>query len=261
MKNRCSIIYNTCDKYECLWRGFFKLLNKYWENCDLKIILNTEEQYFSYGNLNIERPKYSNKCVSWSQRIINSLNSVDTPYVILFLDDFYLKAPVNVKEVERCVRLMDNDKKIKCINFAPQPEPNKPYKNEKKYVKRTRLAKYRINAQIALWRVDYLKSIMRSYENPWQFEISGSVRSTIKGGTILSVKRGEPSPFVYDYGFLIVRGMINKEIAEYFEKKEELDVNFPFEEYNAEKYYDNSDGRKLRLLRYFYDAIISLFKR
>lgn len=261
MRNHCSIIYNTCDKYECLWDGFFTLLDKYWANCDLKIILNTEKKVFSYGELSIERPIFFNAGVSWSQRIINSLNSVHTPYVIMILDDFWLKAPVDVQEIQRCINLMENDRKIQCINFAPQPAPNKQYRNEQRYEKRGRLAQYRINAQIALWRVDYLKNIMRSYENPWQFELSGSFRSVLHGGTLLSIKRGERSPFIYDYGFLIVRGMINKELAEYFAKNEGINVEFPFKEYNAEEYYDNKSGKFLRVLGYFKDAVVSLLKK
>ena len=261
MKNQCSIIYNTCDKYECLWNGFFKLLDKYWNSCELKIILNTEEKSFSYGNFNIERPMHLNVGLSWSQRIVNSLNSITTPYVIMTLDDFWLKDSVDVLELQHCIDLMDSDKKIKCINFAPQPPPNKEFRDEKKYEKRGRFATYRINAQIAIWRVDYLKNIMRSYENPWQFELSGSFRSVIKGGTLLSIKRGERSPFVYDHGFLVVRGMINKELAEYFLKNENINVNFPFKEYNPEEYYDNKSGKFKRILGYFRDAIISLFRK
>ena len=101
---------------------------------------------------------------------------------------------------------------------------------------------------------------MRSYENPWQFELSGSFRSVLKGGVLLSLRHSEQSPFIYDYGFLIVRGMINKELAEYFCKNEGIKVDFPFKEYHAEEYYDNKSGRIKRLLGYFQDAIISLFK-
>lgn len=261
MRNKCSIIYNTCDKYEYLWDGFFHLLDKYWSNCDMKIIFNTEHKDFAYGQFRIERPMNTNTGVSWSQRIINSLNSVSTPYVIMILDDFWLKASVDTNEIQRCIDVMENDRKLHCINFAPQPAPNKKYRNEQKYEKRGRCAAYRINAQIALWRVDYLKSIMRSYENPWQFELSGSFRSMIKGGTFLSIKQGERSPFVYDYGFLIVRGMYNKELAEYFREKEGLKVDFPLKEYNAKEYYDNKNGKFGRLLGYFKDAVISLWKK
>lgn len=261
MRDMLSIIYNTCDKYECLWNGFFRLLDKYWNCQDIKIIFNSELKEFAYGKFNIERPKGANTNVSWSQRVINSLTSVSTPYVIMMLDDFYLKAPVDTAEIYRCIELMEKDRNIKGITYAPQPEPSKPYRDEKRYVQRGRFAPYRINAQISLWRVDYLMDIMRSYESPWQFELSGSFRSSIKGGTLLSIKQGERAPFVYDCGFLIVRGMINRELATYFEKNEGLEFEFPFKEYNSEEYYDNKKGKSKRILVYARDAVASLFKK
>lgn len=256
-----SIIYNTCDQYEFLWKGFFTLLDRYWINCNVNIILNTETKAFSYKNLIIERPKFVGSCLSWSQRVLNSLNSVETPYVIMMLDDFWLKASVDVEELFRCIELMESDKDINCICFAPQPEPNKTYRNEQKYEKRGRFARYRVNAQIALWRVEYLKRIMRTYENPWQFELSGTFRSQLGGGIFLSIKKGIRSPFIYDYGFLVVRGMLNKELAQYFLQKEGIAINYPINEYKAVEYYDKERGRYIRLLGYFKDAVVSIFKK
>lgn len=261
MKDQCSIIYNTCDKYECLWKGFFTLFNKYWSSCDLEIILNTEKKNYVFSDLNIKRPNYDNSDISWSKRIMNSLNSVNTPYVIMMLDDFWLKESVNVSEISRCINMMNDDIEIKCINFAKQPGPNKKYLNENIYERRGRVAPYRVNAQIALWRVDYLKKILKSYENPWQFELSGSFRSMLYGGIFLSIKDNHKSPFVYDYGFLIVRGMINKELATYFSEKEDIRIDFPFKEYNPKEYYDNKKGKLIRILGYVTDAIISLFRK
>lgn len=121
---------------------------------------------------------------------------------------------------------------------------------------------YRINAQIALWRVDYLKSILRTYENPWQFEMNGSFRSSLKRGVLLSVKKNTPAVFDYDYGFLIIRGEVNKEIADYFEKTEGIKLDVPFSEYKEEKYQTDSDAKRMmRFLKYGKDMIISLVRK
>lgn len=125
---KITILYNTCDKYECLWNGFFTLLQKYWHGEIGKIIINTETKNFSYAQLNISRPKKSGKNASWSQRILNCLEEVNTPYVLMMLDDFYLKSSVDLDELGRCVTKMDANKNIKTITFAWQPGPNKEYK-------------------------------------------------------------------------------------------------------------------------------------
>lgn len=260
--DKVTILYNTCDKYECLWEGFFILLEKYWHGEIGKIILNTETKNFSYNGLNISRPRKSGKNVSWSQRILNSLEEVDTPYVLMMLDDFYIKSPVDLNELGRCVERMDADKNIKTITFAWQPGPNKTYKADKKYECRGRWARYRINAQIALWRVDYLRSILRTYENPWQFEISGSFRSSLKRGKLLSVKKNMPLVFDYDYGFLIVRGAINKKVADYFEKNEGITLSGVFAEYKAQERQDDPCGKRMkRFVGYGKDMLISLVKK
>ena len=91
--------------------------------------------------------------------------------------------------------------------------------------------------------------------------MSGIFISVIKGGTFLSIKQGKRSPFIYDYGFLIIRGMINKELAEYFRENEGINIEYLFEEYNAEEYYDNKKGKSKRILGYLKDALVSLVKK
>lgn len=261
MLEKISIIYNSCDKYESLWMGFFTLFDKYWKNCQNDIILNTETKNFSYKNLKIRRPNKIEENSSWSKRLMLAIESVSTPYVLLILDDFYLKDYINLKELERCVEKMEKDSKIKSFTFAWQPGPNIELKGEDFFEKRGRFSSYRVNAQIALWRVSYLKKILRTYENPWQFELSGSFRSSIYGGELYSLKKSSPLVFDYDWGFLVVRGKINKELKKYFEEKEGLKLNLPFEELNEEEYKQPKGIRFFRLIKYFFDMLVSLVRK
>lgn len=261
MLEKISIIYNTCDKYESLWSGFFSLFNKYWPNCNNTIILNTETKQFHFKNLNIKRPiNYIEGC-SWSQRLLNSLDSIDTPYVVLILDDFYLKSKVDLDKLDQCVNRMEENEKIKLFTFGWQPGPNINDNLDPNYELRGRFAKYRVNAQIGLWRVSYLRKILRSYENPWQFELSGSFRSSLIGGKLYSLKKDAPLVFDYDWGFLIIRGRVNRKIANYFVENEKIDMNLPFEDFNEAEYSVPSGWRFRRMIRYCWDMIISLFKK
>lgn len=261
MNTDYTVIYNTCDKYESLWKGFFSLFKKYWPTYSNIIIINTEKKKYSFPGLRLIRPNKSGIGVSWSQRLINSLDTVTTPYVITILDDFWLKSLVNEKEIQKCVRRMNKDKSIKCYTFAWQPGPNKPDLLQKNYEVRGRFAKYRVNAQIALWRVDYLKKILRSYESPWQFELSGSFRSSIYGGRIMSLKKHAPLVFDYDFGFLIIRGKINKNVAKYFSDNEGIDMNLPFENYEENSKDIKTTPKILRMTNYLFDMIISLVRK
>lgn len=261
MLDKISIIYNTCDKYESLWPGFFSLLYKYWPNCKNDIVLNTERKTYEHEGLNIKRPDSYNEGCSWSQRLINSLNSVKTPYVVMILDDFYLKSPVNLEKLTQCVQRMDSDPDIKLFTFGWQPGPNGEYVADSDFELRGRFAKYRVNAQIGLWRVSYLKKILRTDENPWQFELNGSFRSSLIGGKLYALKKDAPLVFDYDWGFLIVRGKLNREVANYFVKYEGLNMDLPFDDFIEEKYVPSVGPRFLRIIKYFSEMVCSLFKR
>lgn len=261
MLDKLSIIYCTCDNYESLWNNFFLLWNKYWPNCKNKIILNTETKSIDFKGLNICRPKFDNTNCTWSQRLINSLNSIETEYALLVLDDFYIKSPINLEKLEDCIKRMEKNKNIKLFTFGWQPGPNIDEDKTYDFEKRGRFTRYRINAQIGLWRVSYLKKILKSFENPWQFEINGSFRSSIIGGDIYSLKKEAPLVFDYDWGFLIIRGKLNENIAKYFREKENLDMNLPFLPFTKEEHTENKGIRSFKMLKYSIEMLASLFRK
>lgn len=264
MKDKISLIYCTCDRYESLWFNFFKLWTKYWVDFNATVILNTEEKDFSFGGLNILRPNFSKKNSTWSERLLESLEMVETPYVILTLDDFYIKAPVDIQTLMLCVEQMDKDEDVNLFTFGCQPGKNKPCEFSDLFEQRSRFAPYRINAQLALWRVSYLKKIIRKYENPWEFELNGSFRSSFASGKLYSLKPDAPLVFDYDWGFLIVRGQINREVADYFVKNEFLSFDDSFTEIDMDKYRSlgqNKRGRFLRMAKYLSKMVISFFRK
>ena len=264
MNTQISLLYSTCDRYECLWNGFFRLWEKYWPDFDSKVILNTESKSFSFGKYNIVRPSFSKLNLTWSERIYESLLLVDTPYVLFTLDDFYIKSPVDVNTINMCIEQMNKDKSINLFTFGWQPGKNKACDFSDKFELRGRFAPYRVNAQIALWRVTYLKKIIKLYENPWEFELNGSFRSSIYGGKLYSLKKNTPLVFDYDWGFLVVRGQLNKEVSDYFSTKEKMEFDSTFSYIDMDAYRalgQQRSGNQLRKLRYLWRMIISLFKK
>jgi hypothetical protein len=105
---------------------FFSLLDKYWPELDLPIVLNTESQKFSCENFNILCPavERSKGKINWGKRFIESLEYVKTNYVLLLIDDFFISSPVNKdfleiifdsmkKESAACVYLKSGNEYIK----------------------------------------------------------------------------------------------------------------------------------------------------
>lgn len=259
MNTKFTLLYNTCDHYESLWKGFFTLWKKYYPSFDAEVVINTETKTFSFGDYKIVRPSFSDKKQTWSSRLYESLKLIRTPYVLLVLDDFYIKSPVDAKTLDFCIQQMDSDLSIKLFTFAWQPGNNKPCAFSDKFEKRARLAPYRVNAQIGLWRVSYLKKIIKVRETPWDFELNGSFRSSILGGNLFSLKKNAPLVFDYDWGFLVVRGQLNKEVSDYFEKEEGIKFDSSFSYIDMEAYREQGTKNSFNKLKYLWKMLVSLF--
>ena len=91
----CTLLLNSYDGGEDLWEGFFTALYVQWKEFDLPVVLNTETKKFDFKSLNIRTINCPKKNVSWGKRLIDCLKKIDTEYVLFFLDDFWLDAPVD----------------------------------------------------------------------------------------------------------------------------------------------------------------------
>ena len=260
MNKDFTLLFCSCDQYECLWDGFFKLLKKYWPSFDSPVVLNTEEKSFEYPGFSIRRPNSTMAGYTWSECMICCLNEIETPYILLMLDDDYLKSPVDDLTFQDSICILKNHPEIGSITFASEPGPNYPLSWDNRFEKRGRFARYRVNAQIGLWRKDYLQKILRPSETPWQFELNGSFRSSWMSPSILSLKKEASLVFDYDWGFLMVRGSINPQLKDYFHNKEGITINFDV----PQKDTSNQRHRPLRLFRlmkYGWDMVMSVFSR
>ena len=85
-----TIIVNSCDKYEDTWFPFFKLMKIHWPCCDnYDIILNTETKQYTCDFMKL-RTINGGTSATWSERLKNILEQIDTEFVLFFLDDFFI---------------------------------------------------------------------------------------------------------------------------------------------------------------------------
>lgn len=188
-----SILINTCDKFEDCWNPFFKLWAIYWPDCKGKIYLNTEFKDYKFDGLDItavkgcEGKKFKGKFATWSQCLKWALDGIDTDIVLYMQEDYFLKAKVDNDVVEKYVALMSEHNDIQCIHLTDQSvlaEKPSEFENLDEVLLRQR---YRVCCQAALWRKEELYRLIREYENAWEFEEFGSLRSAIIGGRYLCV--------------------------------------------------------------------------
>lgn len=174
LDNDITIIVNTCDKYEEAWSPFFQLFIKYWPNCPYKFIVNTEVKKCHVDGLDITTHNSNEK--SWGRRLAETLETVTTPYVLCFLEDFFIRRPVKVDEINKCLSYMKSDPTVAVFyyNMITGYRDNSVY--EKYYEMKCNednKGLYMLNCQAALWRRDVLHDVCLNVDDPWMFEVDG----------------------------------------------------------------------------------------
>lgn len=171
LKDKITVVVNSCDNYDDLWIPFFTLLKKYWKPLDVRVILNTETKNFSIDGMKIECIHPKNKNVPYGERMLNILYKVKTPYVIPFLDDFFLRKDVDLQMIKTIIEWMEKDKNIVYFNCDDTPV----YINwdSKTYPGFHRIPHgniYTLNMQAAVWRTDKLIKYWKPNVSPWEWE-------------------------------------------------------------------------------------------
>lgn len=212
-----SILCCSCDKYSDIWDPMFGMFYKYWPDCPYNVYLMTNKKVFNNSRV---KTITTGEDKTWSIEFRQALESIDCDYVFIIMEDYLLKSKVDFNEFEMAVQYMKREK-IDCLRTYPCPEPNKPYGQMGKY--KVGLvnadAPYRISLQAAIWRKDYVISIINDNDSAWQFEYLGTHRSSIDDSKIVSVYKNNKK-LIFDYYCTgIIQGYWIKEAVELCEKE------------------------------------------
>jgi len=230
MNNKVTILVNTSDGFEDCWNPFFKLLSKYWKNCNLPILINTEFKTFEYQNLNITASEAHkgalDRRLTWSECLINALHKIESPLVIYMQEDYFIEQEINSELIMEFVDLMIKDEEIKYIGLTDfgSKGPFGSYKDNRLVVVGNN--RYRISTQAGIWRKETLLSYLRAEENGWMFEIFGTQRAKKRNELFLTANRSLYSksnhPIITYIHTGIIKGQWHEKIPSLF-KKEGID--------------------------------------
>lgn len=180
MNDRCTLVVSSCDKYEDLWDPFFTILKAEWEGLEeIPIVLNTESKDYSYEGLNIRTMQLyeTDADVSWTKRLRNTLENINTDYVITLLDDFFMMGRVDTASILKHVEWMDANRRISVFSYMETFTKNIRDGKYKSFERRPLVGTYKFNCQAALWRRSRLIKYLDHDETPWEWELYGNWRS------------------------------------------------------------------------------------
>jgi hypothetical protein len=176
MSNLAFLIL-TCDKYKDLWSGYFHQFEKYYD-INIPVYFGTNELIPNNISPKIHLIR-SGPDVSWGLSFINIISQIKEEYILVTLEDLYFCSHINHELMSKVQDIINGQELIRHLKYSgyirgseyPIPgvsilEADTPY--------RVTLC--------GIWQKNYLQSIIHPDENPWQFEIEGSVRTKMDDG-------------------------------------------------------------------------------
>lgn len=207
--NNCSLVILSCDSYSDIWDTFFKLKDKYWKDCTYETYLLTETKKCDYCNtINVDLP-----IELWTSRIRKSLEQIKTDYVLLMIDDFFIRNKVNQERIDY---ILDNfSDNTAFFNFEQEYDTNNIECGLNGFKKRIN-GICKISCQAGIWDRKKLINLLNVSCTPWEWE-----RLNIALDYDYYINS---SDLIIDYGFKVgdfslVGGKWSKEIIPFFEKE------------------------------------------
>lgn len=202
------LIYSSCDKYASLGEGFFCNLYKFFPSFRGPIFgtLSTDRIFHGYPVTGLGK---AGEGLDFSSRILLALDKCkDHEFVLFTLDDFFINAPVDELALERAFKLILDEPEIGFINLWDFFS-----KGTSDFIDCPKGMKFRISTQFGLWRVSYLKRVLRRGESGWDLERFGSIRSSYFAERVLWASNRKSSIVPYPEGGIVNEGCLRSTIG------------------------------------------------
>jgi hypothetical protein len=197
----CSLLVLSCDAYSDLWKPFFNLLGANWPDCPMQIYLGAEELEFRHPDV---VTLLAGRGKDWSRGVIFYLEQLKTPYVLLMLEDFFLRSPVSNSEIKSCLEFAASNAATQ-VRLIPRPKPTRRIDNQRIIGESEKGSPYRLCTQAAIWNRVELIGLLRVGESIWEFERNGNLRCQNLNSGFYSVWKP-----VLPYGGLLAHHVVEK---------------------------------------------------
>ena len=168
-----SVLIPSCDAYADVWRPFFALFHRHWSDCPYSV-------YLGSNHITCDEPNVASLLIgedrSWACSTRRMVEQIQTPYILMILEDFLLQQRVDTC---RIVRLIADLERLQggYLRLKPFPPPDVRLARFPEIGEIEPGAPYRGALQAAIWRRDTLLSLLRDEETAWEMEIYGSRRT------------------------------------------------------------------------------------
>jgi hypothetical protein len=217
-----SVLVSTSYKYRELIDGFLYFFEKYWSYCELEVFVTLEKEIrVNFDNINF----ITSNSDDWSMILHNALKEINTKYVILLLDDYFLSDFVYEESLVSAINEM-NKHSIDYLSFTnsnlKQTKISEGLDYELFMIDKNVVQYDYFIGAAHIYNRESLKRILRKKETAWEFESYASLRAILNKNFISSRYITHNSPIKYVGGGVIMKGRIREEARRFLD----------FEQYN-----------------------------
>lgn len=170
LRNSMSLLISTCDKFSDLWDANHYFLNMNWANRNIDTFLVTDKETDKkYDDVKIVSTGNNDQMPT---RINKALAQINTPYVLLTLDDYFLIKTIDNNVFNEIIHFM-NQNNIDYCRLYPINKEKKKYTKSNHFFYSINLKKeYAVNLYPGVWKTEFLKKTFSNNIDAWKYEVS-----------------------------------------------------------------------------------------
>jgi len=228
-----ALFVNSSDGFQDCWSPFFKLWQTHGGALrQLPTYLNTERASFQHEGLDIRStqvwPSTESARPSWSECVLRGLDAVSEKHVLYLQEDYFLKAQVRTEIVNEGLRIAESEPGVGVVYLSPngpRVENSLPYSQNFEQV--IPPAHYLINTQAAIWDKQFLRGLVRNWENAWMFEKFATLRARGTEHKIFALTKDAvmDGEIVYYVWSGVMKGKWKEECIELF-REHDIEMDF-----------------------------------
>lgn len=210
-----AILVVSCDRYQDLWRPFFRCFFKYWPDCPYPVYLGSNRATYSDPRV---RPLLVGDDVDYSSNLLSMLAVIPHDWVILWIEDRVLSAPVSTERLAALIRgAQEQDAAyLKLLATHPFAIPDVPSRD---FGELPRGTAYRVCITLALWNKFELLHLLRRGETAWELERNGTKRSNVCRRRFFALyRRSRHDPPISDE-HMIIKGRLIRDARAFIERE------------------------------------------
>lgn len=215
-----SILVLSCDGYSDLWDDFFNLRDVYWNDITIRWYVVTESKEYCREGVTMI---HCGKEMNWAARFRKAVEIVDTPYIGIFLEDYFITDTVDMNRVKYLLELMKREG-VTYINVSDVFKniidmPNKEYFTES-LIKIPNHKRYGISTVSSIWEKSFLLQKLGTGDySAWQFEVDRCHEAVTPKGLGGYLLCDEKCTFNVSTIPVVIQGMFYPDAIRYFRRK------------------------------------------